>query len=420
MTIAPDPLTIAVIGAGHRGAEVYGRALLELADAARVVAVADPDPVRRTRMAERHGVPADGRFDGWASLLAGPKRAELAIVATPDALHVEPAVAALRRGYHLLLEKPIAPDADGVRAVARAAQDAPGSVTVAHVLRHAGFFRTLKEMLAEGRIGRPIGIDHVENVGHWHFAHSYVRGPWRREAEAAPLILAKACHDLDVLRWLADAPCEEVVSRGERHWFRSENAPEGAPEHCLDGCPVEASCPYSAPRIYLERFAGLRDWPRTVLAPDGDDEAVREALRDGPFGRCVYRCDNDVADHQLALLRFEGGLAATLTVTAFSEENTRTVRIFGSHGELSGHLESGRVVWRDFASRREELFDAGPAEGHAAADRELLFDLVGRLRSGGGPGPTALAASIDSHLMAFAAERSRREGGPVRPSTLGA
>jgi predicted dehydrogenase len=231
------------------------------------------------------------------------------------------------------------------------------------------------------------------------------------------MILAKACHDLDLLRWLADAPCEEVFSRGERRWFRAENAPEGAPERCTDGCPVEERCPYSAPRIYLERFAGRDDWPRSVVA-HGDDAAVRAALASGPFGRCVYRCDNDVADHQVATLRFASALTATLTVTAFSEENTRTLRIFGSHGELSGHLESGRIVLRDFASGREERIEAGPADGHAEADRALVRALVARLRGDAGPGATDLAASIDSHLMAFAAERSRSEGGPVRPAAL--
>lgn len=418
MTPGAAPLTVAVIGAGNRGADVYARALADLGGAARVVAVADPDPERRARLADRHGVLPDGRFDGWSALLAGDRLAELAIVATPDALHTGPAVEALRRGYHLLLEKPIAPDAAGVRAIARAAADAPGTVTVAHVLRHAAFFRTVRGLVADGRVGRPIGIDHVENVGHWHFAHSYVRGAWRREDRASPMILAKACHDLDVLRWLADAPCEEVFSRGERRWFRVENAPEQAPERCIDGCPVEERCPYSAPRIYLERFAEQCGWPRSVVAHDGGDEAVRAALASGPYGRCVYRCDNDVADHQVATLRFANGLTATLTVTAFSEENTRTLRIFGSHGELEGHLESGRIVLRDFAAGREERIEAGAADGHAEADRALVRDLVARLRGDAGAGATELAASIDSHLMAFAAERSRREGGPVRPAAL--
>lgn len=413
MTVGP--VRVAILGAGNRGADVYGRGLEGRGDAV-VVAVADPDPLRRDRLAERHGVPSDRRFAGATELLSGPRIADLAILATPDAAHVQPAILALTRGYDVLLEKPIAPDAEGVRALAAAAAAAKGTVTVAHVLRHAPFFRTIREAMAHGRIGRPIGIDHVENVGHWHFAHSYVRGAWRREDVASPMILAKACHDLDLLRWLADAPCDEVFSRGELRWFREENAPADAPPFCLDGCPVETDCPYSAPRIYLERFAGRRGWPRSVVAPGGGDDAVAAALRAGPYGRCVYRCDNDVVDHQVATLSFANGVVATLTVTAFSEENTRTIRVFGSHGELEGHLESGRIALRDFASGGTERLDVAPAQGHAPADRALLDDVIARLRGDAGPGPTDLATSLESHLVAFAAERSRREGGPVRPA----
>jgi predicted dehydrogenase len=406
---------VAVIGAGIRGAEVYGRALAERPDAARVVAVAEPDAGRRTRFAASLGLPDEATFDDWRPLLEAGPDADLAIVATPDAGHVGPAVAALERGLHVLLEKPIAPDPEGVRAVAAAAARSRGTVAVAHVLRHTPFFATLKRLLAEGRIGRPIGLDHVEHVGFWHFAHSYVRGAWRREDQAAPMLLAKACHDLDLLRWLADAPCAGVSSSGERRWFRAENAPPGTPPRCLDGCPVEASCPYSAPRIYLERFAGVHGWPRSVLAPEGDDDGVRAALRDGPYGRCVYRCDNDVVDHQAALLRFAGGLRATLTVTAFSAETTRTVRAMGSHGEIVGHLERGTLDVRDFASGEERRIEVGPAHGHADADRAFLHDLVARLRAGRDPTGTDLTTSLDSHYLAFAAERSRREGREVRP-----
>ncbi len=411
------PVRVAIVGAGSRGADVYGRGLEGRSDA-RVVAVADPDPLRRDRLAERHGVPAAGRFAGALELLSGPRIADLAIVATPDADHVQPALLALRRGYDVLLEKPIAPDAEGVEALATAAADATGNVTVAHVLRHTPFFRTIRDAMAQGRIGRPIGIDHVENVGHWHFAHSYVRGAWRREDLASPMILAKACHDLDLVRWLADAPWDEVVSRGERRWFREEHAPAGAPAFCLDGCPVETTCPYSAPRIYLGRFAGTRGWPRSVVAPGGGDDAVAAALRAGPYGRCVYRCDNDVADHQVATLRFANGLVATLTVTAFSEENTRTIRVFGSHGELEGHLESGRITLRDFVSGGTERLDTPPADGHAHADRALLDDVIARLHGEAGPGPTDLATSVESHLMAFAAERSRHEAVAVGPAEV--
>ncbi|MEX2501828.1 MAG: Gfo/Idh/MocA family oxidoreductase, partial [Trueperaceae bacterium] len=399
-----DPVRVVLIGAGQRGADTYGRAVTEAGpNIARVVAVAEPDATRRDRAAGRFGLAPEHRFASWEALLAtvpaeppaGGAAPGLAVIATPDHAHVAPAVAALRAGWHLLLEKPIAPDADGVRTVETAAREASGSVTVAHVLRHAPFFTALKRLLTQGAIGRAIGMDHVENVGFWHFAHAYVRGHWRRSDRAAPMLLAKACHDLDLLRWLADAPCDRVHSEGALRWFRPEHAPAGAPERCSDGCPVQAACPFDAERIYLRRFAGDAGWPRSVLAGDldGDDAAVADALTSGPYGRCVYRCDNDVCDHQTVTATFANGFVATLTVTAFSEENTRTVRIFGTHGEIEGHLGTGRIALHEFASGTTVRHDVAPADGHADADRALLLDLLGRLRDGSGPGPTALATS---------------------------
>ena len=414
------PVTLAIVGAGNRGADVYAHHLESMPDAARVVAVADPDPERLDRLADRHGVPAVGRYAGWHELLARPRLADALVLATPDALHVQPALAALERGYGLLLEKPIAPTLDEVRTLAAAARAADASVTVAHVLRYGEFFATLKRLLTEGRIGQLVNVQHTENIGHWHFAHSYVRGNWRREADASPMILAKACHDLDMLRWLVGRPCVSVASHGGLRHFRREAAPPGSTERCTGGCAVERSCPYSAIRIYEERFAGERGWPTTVVHPDPTPGRLRHALEVGPYGRCVYRSDNDVADHQVAALAFDGGVAATLTVSAFTEENTRTVHLMGTHGEIHGHMGRGEIAIGDFARREREVVRVhASGDGHAGGDEGLVRDFVARLRGEAtGAAITSLDASIESHLMAFAAERSRHEGRTVRLDAL--
>lgn len=422
-TIPPtisEPVTVALLGAGNRGADVYGEHLARLPGGARIVALAEPDPLRRARAAARHGVAPERTFASWTELLAGGRLADALIVATPDALHLAPTKAALALGYHCLLEKPIAPTLAEVLELAEAARALPGRVTVAHVLRHARFFRTLKELLDAGRIGELMNVQHTENIGHWHFAHSYVRGNWRREADASPMILAKACHDLDLLRWLVGRPCERVSSYGGLRHFRPENAPAGSTERCLDGCAVERTCPYSAPRIYLERFGAEPRWPNTVVTPEPDPERLLAALRAGPYGRCVYRCDNDVADQQTVALQFQGGVSAALTVSAFTEANTRTVHLMGSHGEIRGHMERGELIVHDFVrGSRETLALPVTGAGHGEADEELLRDFIGRLRGGsGGPALTDLEASIDSHLMAFAAERARREGVGVELDAL--
>ncbi len=417
--------TFALIGAGNRGADVYADFLLRHPGRGRLVAVAEPDPDRRERVAAAHDVPPERRFPDGEALLAQARLADALIVATPDARHVESAVAGIRRGYHLLLEKPMAPDAAGVARIAAAAKRHGPSVTVAHVLRYTPFFRTIKRLLDAGRIGRLIDVDHAEHIGFWHFAHSYVRGNWRREESASPMILAKACHDLDLLRWLVDAPCTSVSSVGGLTHFTAAEAPEGAGERCL-ACDVEERCPYSARRIYLERFGDTDGWPISVLTTDASVEGRLRALRTGPYGRCVYRCDNDVADHQVVALSFDNAVTASLSVNAFSEANTRTIRLSGTHGELAGTFESGRLEWRDFVTGRHEvvaLHDAaaGDAPAEAASDRHgggddgLMADLTSLLaatRAGGKPSAMATSweASLESHAMAFAAEEARRQG----------
>lgn len=407
-----DPVTVALVGAGNRGGDVYARYLRELAPAARLVAVADPDDSRRDAVAEQNGVPEAMRFSHWQDLLERDRLADALVIATPDLLHVEPALAALGHGYHLLLEKPIAPTQQGIEAVARAAAKASGTVTVAHVLRYSELFAAIKRLLEAGRLGELVSIQHTENIGFWHFAHSYVRGNWRREADSSPMILAKACHDLDLLRWLVGEPCLGVASYGGLHHFRRENAPAGSTDRCTGGCEVERSCPYSAIRIYEERFGGQAEWPNSVMGSGVEQGTVRQALETGPYGRCVYRCDNDVVDHQVVALSFGRGVSANLTVSAFTEHNTRTVHLMGTHGELHAHMGKGEIVLNDFSAGSSDTILVTPSvQGHAGADAALVGDFVARLRGEvTGPALTDLSASIESHRMAFAAEESRREG----------
>jgi predicted dehydrogenase len=357
-----------------------------------------------------------------------------------DREHAAPAVAALERGYDVVLEKPIAPTEADVRAVAAAAERSAGSVTVAHVLRYTAFFTTLKRALDAGEIGELVTITHAERIGYWHFAHSFVRGNWRREDRSSPMILAKACHDLDLLRWLAGDRCTSVASFGGLRHFRPEAAPDGALQRCWDGerrCPAAPACPFDAVRLYVERTADVTGWPVSVITSDPSAEGRLEALAAGPYGRCVYASDNDVADHQVTALEFANGVRATLTVSGLTPDNTRTIVLGGTRGELSGRLDTGRIDLRRFlpgtagapgawdrdeagrhAMRADErrVIDAAAAalDGHGGGDDAMLHDVVDRLirRRDGSPETapaTGLADAIESHEMAFAAERSRRE-----------
>jgi predicted dehydrogenase len=445
------PPRLLVLGAGGRGAHAYATWCLENPQAARVTAVAEPDAERRDRLGDAHGVPAEQRFSDWRQAFAVGGPWDAVIVATPDRDHVDPTLRALELDLHVLLEKPIAPTAEELRRLTTAARASAGTVTVAHVLRYTPFFRTLRRLLDEGRIGELQGIVHVENIGYWHFAHSYVRGNWHRADQSNPMLLAKACHDIDILRWLVGAPCVAVASFGDRRHFRVEHAPKGSTERCIDGCAVAESCPYNAERFYVDQLAHIDGPPVTVITNDTSVAGRRRALRTTDYGRCVYRMDNDVVDHQIASLRFGNGVTASLVVSAFTTKNTRTVTLMGSHGQIIGDMHSGRITVTSFlnappevdAGRNrsrpadsapagarttgvvEEVIDLGGEDpdgpgatvealsGHGGGDAGLMRDFTDRVRRMMSPGesvapaPSSLEESVESHLVAFAAERSR-------------
>jgi predicted dehydrogenase len=294
----------------------------------------------------------------------------------------------------------------------RAAERAGRILQIGHVLRYASFYRRVAQLVESGVLGDLVQVDLKENVAFWHMTHSYVRGRFRSHALAAPILLAKSCHDLDLLVWFVGRPAARVTSLGSRVHFRAEAAPAGAPARCTDGCPVRADCPHDAERFYLAPDASLaRAWPWSDLSPDPSREARRRALETGPYGRCVYRCDNDVADHQGVLVEFEGGAAATFTVHGLASEERRTLRLSGTRGELRGVLHTGEIeVSRHgaFGVARERV--QGSILGHFGGDDGLLEHFVEVVRSGRPEAVRASGASaLESHLIGFAAERARRE-----------
>jgi predicted dehydrogenase len=420
-TSQPHRVRIALIGAGSRGAGAYGAFILRRPDLAEVVAIADPRADRLAAAGQQHGLGPEHLYPSWQKLLAHETGVDAVIIATPDDRHLAPALAAIARDAAILLEKPIAPTEAAVRHLAEAAEAHNAEITVAHVLRYTPLFARIKEVLDRGVIGRLQSIRHTEHIGYWHFAHSYVRGNWRRSGPSAPMILAKACHDFDILDWLVAAPCTLISSYGRLGHFRHENAPEGSTERCDQGCLVERTCPYSAHRIYLERLPPADGWPHDVLSLDTSADGIARALHTGPYGRCVYRCDNNVADHQVVAMQFANGVEATMIVSAFTSEVTRTIHLMGSLGEIEGNFLRNEITVTDFSlgDRRTSSLTV-PGNGlHGGGDDGLMADFLGRaqarLRRGEAPpAPTALARSLASHRMAFAAERSRRTGRAVR------
>ena len=409
-----DPVRLIVVGAGGRGSG-YATYARHHPEELQIVGVAEPRDFYRERLADDYDIPYDNICTDWRELAARPKFADGVIITTQDAMHAEPAVAFANLGYHVLLEKPMAPNADDCRRIVDAAKRNDIIFAVCHVMRYTSYTQQLKAILDSGRIGEIVSIEHLEPVGYWHQAHSFVRGNWRNEAESSPMLLAKSCHDLDWLRYLVGQPCVQVSSFGSLKHFRPEEAPEGAGERCLE-CAVEPVCPYSAVKIYLGRVRrGETGWPVNVLTPDVTVEGVTEALRTGPYGRCVYGCDNDVVDHQVVNLLFANGATASFTMTAFTRQRDRETHIFGTRGEIYGNGSTIQIY--DFLTDQTETIQTDRASdgsiltGHGGGDYGIMQRFVTALSTGdrsqilSGPDET-----LETHLMVFAAEAARREG----------
>ncbi len=380
-----------------------------------MVALAEPHPERRQAMAREHALASEAVFDDWRDLLDRPRRAPLAIVATGDTLHVDPALAALERGYHLLLEKPIAPEPVGCVRVVEAAERAGRILQIGHVLRFTDFYSAAHEIVASGQLGELVHLELKEHVATWHMVHSFVRGKFRRREEAAPLLLAKSCHDLDLLVWLANRPPLRVASFGALSGYTPERAPAGAPRRCSDGCPVQESCPHDAVRFYLGPDEALaRSFPWSDVSLDPSREARRRGLEGGPYGRCVYHCDNDVVDHQTVAVELAGGATAAFTVHGHATREVRTLRVTGTEGELRGSLESGELeISRHGAFELERRrFDHTPL-GHYGGDRGLLEHVVEAVLLGRADARASGRTALAGHLLGFAAERARRRASVV-------
>lgn len=401
------PITAVVLGAGSRGS-IYASYAKAHPEELRIIAIAEPRRDRLDALAEEVGVSPEHRYTSWESLLAQPKLADCAFICTLDDDHIAPALKAMEQGYHLLLEKPMSNREDECRQIVETARKTNRTLAVCHVLRYTPFYMTLKALLDKGSVGQVTTINQIENVGYWHQAHSFVRGNWRSTKETSPMILQKSCHDMDIILWLMGSNCTKVQSFGSLGHFTPENAPEGAAKRCLDGCPHVDTCPYSAPKLYLDMER--TGWPVDVITSDMSLEGRRKALEEGPYGRCVYHCDNDVVDRQVVNLEFENGSVATFTMTGLTADFCRELKIFGTEGQIQANMGTREIVLHRFGEEKQVIpVDMGmEASGHGGGDYGIMADFLRILREGG-ESRTSAEVSLQSHLICFAAERSRKE-----------
>jgi predicted dehydrogenase len=410
-SVKPErPITAVVLGAGNRG-NVYSGYSAKFPDELKIVGVAEPIEFRRKRFSEKYQIPEKYQWTTWEHALQVPKFADALIITTPDALHYGPAMGGLKLGYDLLLEKPIAQSWRECNDILQLTQKNRRIVAICHVLRYSPYFRKLKDIVSSGELGRVISIQQIEPVEHIHMSHSFVRGNWRNSKESNPMILSKSCHDLDVFRWLIGKSCRKVSSYGSLTHFRKENAPPGSTLRCTDGCPVESTCPYSAQKIYYRNRTWLTHFD---LPADGDQgPVILQLLKDGPYGRCVYHCDNDVVDHQVVNMEFEGDITVSFSMEALTSYAGRRTRVMGTKGDAVGDEKTLNVF--DFSSRKQTVWDASKAleleSGHGGGDYGLAHNFVQAVsRQDPSLLPSTIQESMESHLIAFKAEESRLTG----------
>ena len=406
-------ISVVIIGIGNRG-KVYANYAKKFPQIMQVAGIVDNNVQRLERRGREYGVPEDRLFKSLEDFYSVPKFCDAAIISTPDDLHYEPALRVMQMGYHLLLEKPMCQTEKECRDVLEMAHKTGRIVGLCHVLRFAPYFIALRGVIKSGMIGEVVNVQHMEPIEYAHMAHSYVRGIWRDSKKSTPIILAKSCHDLDIIRYLIDKPCKSISAEGSLYLFKSDNAPEGAPMRCTDGCPHESSCPYSAIKIYCKKRAHLK---HVVEAPLEVTEAeIMEALKTGQYGRCVYHCDNDQPDHYIANMVFEDGVTSSFSMDAFTPFGGRRTRIMGTMGYIEGNGHEFTAY--DFTTGQKHVWNARVAEipeykgsGHGGGDHGALRDFLeavcwndpGRMTS-------SVDVSVESHIMGFDAEKSRKTG----------
>jgi len=401
-------VTASLIGAGDRGTNAYGPYAINNPGTIKFISVVEINEEKRKNFQEIHGIPDDMAFDNWDDFFAKGKVSDAIFICTNENFHYEPAKRAMELGYNILLEKPITNEAVTCVEIGDMSDSYDKVFVLGYVLRYTPFFTEIKRVLDEGAIGEIKTIIHSENVGIAHYSHSYVRGMFGESKVAGPMILSKCCHDMDALNWLTDSKCVKLTSFSTDTYFKAENAPEGAPKRCTDGCPVSETCLFYAPKMYSAPRSGFNV---EMISVDKSIDGRMKALMEGRFGRCVYHCDNDVVDSQVINMLYENGVVVAFSTTAYADECYRFVRITGTKGELFGNLEENRFTVKDFATGRKEVISVSTIlDRHSGGDYFLMADLIRLIREGEKSGRTDARGAVDSHVMCFAAEKSRMEG----------
>jgi predicted dehydrogenase len=401
-----DKVTISVVGAGNRASAYLEMMARHYENLYEVVAIFDPDKKTQQRYKDRYQLNDNQLFNGLDEFIKMERISDVVIIATLDDLHLEPTIAALDKGYDIILEKPISLNLLETIQIGEHGKKYPNQlVAVCHVLRHSPFFRKIKEIIDSKVLGNVINIQHNENIGYYHFVHSYVRGNWRNTKTSAPIIVAKSCHDMDIMLYLlGNKHAKRMSSMGDLTYFTNKNydASKMAPR-CQD-CQIEKDCPFSALKIYSSGKM------RSVVFDSSSEERLKEELKDSIYGRCVFNSDNDVMDHQVSIIEFEDGIHATFNMSAFTNQIHRSIKIMCEKGEIRGIETLREIEVAPFGKEAYRYVLDKPIGGHGGADEGFVKSFMETYLYDK-PFDSTLEMSIESHVMAFAAEESRKNHG---------
>ena len=419
-------LKTVLVGAGDRG-KIYCDYALKHPEELDVVAVVDVNEFVLNVAADRYHVPVECRFTDLDAFINSGISCDFIVNATMDEMHYETAMKIIRAGINLILEKPITSKIEELMDIERTATEMGVKVLICHVLRYTPFYRSIKEIIDSGELGKVMNMQLNEHIWHGHFVNAYVRGKWRNENVCGSgLLLAKCCHDTDLLSWLNNTTKPMYVSSfGSRSFFTERNAPEGATQYCYN-CPHNENCMFNAYKFEIEKdFIPFYTWARLNKPLDEITlEEKVEFLKTDVYGQCVYKTDMDIVDRQSVAVEFENGSTATLNMVGGASAAGRHLHVICEYGEIFGYIEENKYVVRTFNKDKvwheDEIVDLNElaalqgddnsVTGHYGGDYNLMRDAV-RYFSGGGESisVTKLADSVNGHLIVYAAEQSRKE-----------
>lgn len=397
-------MNLILIGAGNRGMEIYAHWIKANHPDVKFVAMADPNANKRLRFSRDFNIPLEACYDSWESILNQDKLADAAIISTQDFMHYEPTIQALSKGYHVLLEKPITGSKKELIDLREHAKAQKRILSIAHVLRYSDFFGVIKHLLDDKVIGELKSIQHEENIAYYHYAHSFVRGPWNRSDLANPIILAKACHDMDLMAWYVDSKCIRVSSFGAQNTLIPKNKPKDAPRRCGTHCPHAATCAYEVNKLYGQAKA-----QHLAKIIENEYGSLKNGFEISDYGRCVYDLDNDVMETQTTLLEFENGVHVSFHLCAFTDEISRYLHLMGTEGEIRGNTLERKIIVKRYDEEEERVIQIGESDSlHEGGDAGIVKGFIEEVRANNiENGRTSVDKSIMSHLMSLAAEASR-------------